>query len=164
MRLICNLSGSEYDCSSLFEGVDVSVTSLQACFAAVILLISVRTNLLLIVTMIVYHQLLDKASVLAISLLISNTLVSVLTNAEVILPALSQAFSCLVTGAVISFPPLQSLDCFHIVSLLEFCQWTDSGECSSLSRKQDFSCAFNSVMGGFHYHTDYCALVQECWL
>ena len=92
MRLSCNLSGSEYDCSSLFEGVDVSVTSLQACFAAVILLISVPTNLLLIVAMIVYHRLLDKASALAVSLLISNTLASVLINGEVFITTVSRAW------------------------------------------------------------------------
>ena len=113
MSLTCNLTRSEYNnCSALFEGVEVAVTVLQACFAAIIFLVSVPINLLLITAMIKYHQQLDKAYVLSVSILTSNTVFSLFLNAEVFVTSIlrewvfgywgCQFFALLTTGALFS--------------------------------------------------------------
>ena len=112
MSLICNLTGSDYNCSALFEGVSEVVTAIQACFAAIIFFVSVPINLLLIVAMIKYRHLLDKAHVPSIFILASNTVVSVFLNVQVLITAASRAwlfgnwgcqfFSLLTTGGFFS--------------------------------------------------------------
>ena len=83
MSLNCNFSESDDNCSSLFEGVPVSITALQACFAAAIFIVSVPMNILMIVAMIAYHRLLDKAFIISISFLVSNTLIAVFYSSQV---------------------------------------------------------------------------------
>ena len=77
MSLTFNFSESDDNCSALFEGVPVSITALQACFTAAIVIISVPVNILMIVAMIMYHRLLDKTFIISISLLVSNTSMAV---------------------------------------------------------------------------------------
>ena len=113
MSLTCNLTRIEYNnCSALFEGVTVVATGFQACFAAIIFLVSVSINLLLIVAMIKYRHLLDKAYVLSVSILASNTVVSMFLNAQVFVTSISRAwlfgywgcqfFAFITTGALFS--------------------------------------------------------------
>ena len=92
MSLSCNFSETDYNCSALFEGVDVSVTVLQACFTAITIVVSVPINILMIVAMITYHHLLDKTFVISISFLVSNTIVAVFYSGQVFITSISRAW------------------------------------------------------------------------
>ena len=92
MSLTCNFTGSDYNCSALFEGVPVSITVLQACFAAAIVIISVPMNILMIVATIMYHRLLDQAVVLVVSFLVSDIAVAVFYSGQVFFTSIARAW------------------------------------------------------------------------
>ena len=78
--LLCDFTMNNSDCSYLFKEVHVSATIFQALFAIVILTISVPINLILIASMVTYHDDLDNSMVLSISFLVANIIVSVFSQ------------------------------------------------------------------------------------
>ena len=84
------------DCSYLFKEVHVSATILQALCASVITAISVPTHLLLIVSMVIYHDNIENFMILSISFLVANTIVSIFLNGEIFFTPLILAwwFGC----------------------------------------------------------------------
>ena len=92
MSLNCNFSESDDNCSVLFVGIPVSITALQACFAAAIVIISIPMNIFMIVAMIVYHRLLNKAFIISISFLVSNTIVAVFYSSQVFVTSVTRAW------------------------------------------------------------------------
>ena len=90
--LLCDFTMNNSDCSYLFKEVHVSATIFQALFAIVILTISVPINLILIASMVTYHDDLDNSMVLSISFLVANIIVSLFLNGEIFFMSLIRAW------------------------------------------------------------------------
>ena len=103
----CNFSsGNDSDCANLFDGVHVSVTAIQALFAATNILVTVPTNLLLIAAMITQRSKLDSSVVLAVSFLFSNIIVSVFLCGEIFITSITRAWvfgywGCQTIGSIV---------------------------------------------------------------
>ena len=91
MSFICNFT-NDSDCSSLFEQVHVSFTAIQATLAIIIVLTSIPVNLLLIAAMIFYRKSQDKSIIISISVLISNTIVSVFLTGEIAITSIARSW------------------------------------------------------------------------
>ena len=89
---VCNITNGAFDCSNVFEGVDTSVTIIQALLSLAILVISVIGNLLLIAAITTYRHLLDSALFVSVSILISNTMVSIFLNGGAFLTAIARTW------------------------------------------------------------------------
>ena len=88
----CNTSDGDFDCSPVFEGVPLPISIIQAILAFIILLVSVFFNILLAMAIILYRRFLDKSLIVSVSILISNTAVSVFLNGGVFLTTVSQTW------------------------------------------------------------------------
>ena len=91
MAFFCNFT-NDSDCSTLFEQVPVSFTVIQAILATVIILISIPINMLLIAAMIFYRKSQDKSIIISISVLISNTIVSVFVTGEIAITSIARSW------------------------------------------------------------------------
>ena len=91
-KLTCNFSRNVTDCSYLFDGVEVYVPIIQAVFSAIIIAVSVPVTLLLMLVMQLYYSMLDKATVIAMCLLASNTVVAVFLSGEVFVTCIARAW------------------------------------------------------------------------
>ena len=83
-KMYCNFSS---DCSNMFDGVDISWTSIHAVLAATIAVISILVNLLLIVGLTAN---LDKFIPFIISILVANIIVTVFLNGEILATSISR--------------------------------------------------------------------------
>ena len=92
ISLVCDFTMNNSDCSYLFKEVHVSATILQALFSIVISIISVSTNLLLIASMVTYRNDLENSTILSISFLVANIIVSVFLNGEIFFTSLFRAW------------------------------------------------------------------------
>ena len=91
MSFFCNFTDNS-DCSTLFEPVHVSFTVIHAILATAIILISLPINFLIIAAMIVYRKTLDKSIILAISVLISNTIAAITLTGEIAITSISRSW------------------------------------------------------------------------
>ena len=112
ISLVGDFAMNNSDCSYLFKEVHVSATILQALCASVIAAISVPTHLLLIVSMVIYHDNIENFMILSISFLVANTIVSIFLNGEIFFTPLIWAwwFGCWVCKVLLSL--------WHVVCLL----------------------------------------------
>ena len=91
MAFFCNFT-NDSDCSILFEPVPVFFTLIQAILATVTILISIPINMLLIAAMIFYRKSQDKSIIISISVLISNTIVSVFVTGEIAITSIARSW------------------------------------------------------------------------
>ena len=92
ISLVCDFTMNNGNCSYLFKEVHVSTTVLQAIFALLIAVISVPTNLLLIVSMVTYRDNIENSTVLSVSFLVANIIVPVFLNGEIFFTSLIRAW------------------------------------------------------------------------
>ena len=90
--LTCNFSRSVSDCSYLFDGVEVYVPIIQALFSALIIAVSVPVSLLLLLVMKMHYKILDRATLVAMSLLASNAVVAVFFSGEIFVTCIARAW------------------------------------------------------------------------
>lgn len=116
----CVITDGAFNCSNVFEGVNMSATVLQATLALVIMLVSTIGNILLILAIGVYRPRLETALCVSISILFTNTAVSILLNGSVFLTSIARNWLFSSTGCKV-FAFIQNVGCFsrdHIVGLL----------------------------------------------
>ena len=130
------------DCSYLFKEVHVSATILQALCASVIAAISVPIHLLLIVSMVIYHDNIENFMILFISFLVANTIVSIFLNGGIFFTPLILAwwFGCLVCKVLLSL--------WHVVCLL-------AGSPLHLTGSVEYSLLWSTldIAKKFHHHS-----------
>ena len=91
-NLTCNFSRSVSDCSYLFDGVEVYVPIIQAVFSALIIAVSVSVSLLLLLVMKMHYRILDRATLVSMSLLASNAVVAVFFSGEIFVTCIARAW------------------------------------------------------------------------
>ena len=88
----CNFTGDTSDCSYLFDGAPLSGTLAQAVFAGFIMFTSLPVNVVLITALTIYHSSLDQSRHLVISILFSNSIVSVFLSGEVFIVSIARSW------------------------------------------------------------------------
>ena len=83
MSMYCTLSENDSNCSSAFEEVDISITAVQATYAAIVVLVTVPLNILVIAAFIRSRHHLEKSFTLVVSFLVSNTITSFFLSGQV---------------------------------------------------------------------------------
>ena len=114
--LTCNFS-NDSDCSDLFQGVHIASTFLQAFLASIILLTSIPANVILMCAMVHYRNTLDSSVFLAISVLVSNTIVAIFFCGETVIVSLTRSWLLGYWGCALS--RWMTIGC---VSLDQFCR------------------------------------------
>ena len=130
MSFFCNFT-NDSDCSTVFEPVHLAFTVLHAIFASGIILTSIPTNLLLIVAMIVNRSKLDKSTILAVSVLISNTIATVFLTGEIVITSIARSWlfgywGCQIITFVATCALFSRWITVGLISLDRFCRvfWT----------------------------------------
>ena len=91
MSLLCNFTNDTY-CTELFNDVHVSITAIKSILSLGIVLISIPTNILLIVAMVKNRNMLDNSVFLAISFLVANIIVSLFLGGSTVVTGLSRGW------------------------------------------------------------------------
>ena len=92
MSMYCTLSENDSNCSSAFEGVDISITAVQATYAVFVILVTVPMNILVIAAFIRSRHLLEKSFTLIISFLVSNTVTCLFLSGQVFVTTVMRAW------------------------------------------------------------------------
>ena len=91
-EMSCNFTGSTSDCSDLFQGAPLSGTLIQATFVAFIVFTSLPINAMMIAGMMFNPANMDQSRHLLISMLFSNTIVSLFLSGEVFVVSIARSW------------------------------------------------------------------------
>ena len=91
MSFICNFT-NDSDCSSLFENISVAFTAIQATVSIFIVLSSIPINFLLMAAMIAHRRFLDTSIIIAISVLISNIILTLFLTGGTVITSIARSW------------------------------------------------------------------------
>ena len=159
MSMYCTLSENDSNCSSAFEGVDHLITSVQAVYAAIVILVSVPINIMFIAAFVRSRHLLDSSFALVISILVSNTITALFLSGQVFVTAVMQAWvlgywGCQIFGFISTSATYSRWIAVGFLSLDRFCRRFLSF-CLSAIRKESY-CAVSDIHLAFLYFGTMC--------